>query len=171
MATWTAFADEAPELATLAEERIAASGLLMLGTLRRDGFPRISPVEPTLADGKLVLHDDRLWLPMMPGSTKSRDLQRDGRLALHTATADKMVSAGDVKLWGVATQIGDRGTLEQLADDIYASVGHRFEVGTFDAFDVDLLGASAVTVDVEEGVMFVRTWLPGQGVTRIEKRD
>ena len=50
MATWTSFADEAPELATLAEQRIAASGLLMLGTLRRDGFPRISPVEPTLMD-------------------------------------------------------------------------------------------------------------------------
>ena len=51
MATWTSFADEAPEIAALAEPRIAATGLLMLGTLRRDGFPRISPVEPTLMAG------------------------------------------------------------------------------------------------------------------------
>jgi hypothetical protein len=171
MATWTSFADEAPELATLAEERIAASGLLMLGTLRRDGFPRISPVEPTLMDDRLVLHDDRLWLGMMPGSTKSRDLQRDGRLALHTATADKMVSAGDVKLWGVATQVGDQPTLQKLSDDLYAAMGHRFEVGTFDAFDIDLLGASAVTVAADEEVMLVRTWRPGQGVSSVEKRE
>jgi|RhiMethySRZTD1v2_1073278.scaffolds.fasta_scaffold02646_15 pyridoxamine 5'-phosphate oxidase-like protein len=169
MATWTSFADEAPEIADLAARRIAATGLLMLGTLRRDGFPRISPVEPTLAGDRLVLHDDRLWLGMMPGSTKSRDLQRDGRLALHTATADKDVSEGDVKLWGEATLVDDRATLQQMSDDIFASVGHRFEVGEFDAFDIDLQGASAVTVDVEAEVMFVRTWRPGAGVTTVEK--
>lgn len=169
MATWTSFADEAPEIADLAARRIAATGLLMLGTVRRDGFPRISPVEPTLAGDELVLHDGKLWLGMMPGSTKSRDLQRDGRLALHTATADKMVSDGDVKLWGVATFIDDRPTLERMADDIHASVGHRFEVGEFDAFDIDLQGASAVTVDVEAEVMYVRTWRPGSGVTTTEK--
>ena len=170
MATWTSFAAEAPEVADLAARRIAATGLMMLATLRRDGFPRISPVEPTLAGDELVLHDGRLWLGMMPASTKSRDLQRDGRLALHTATADKMVNEGDVKLWGVATLISDRPTLEQMSDDIFASVGHRFEVGDFDAFDIDLLGASAVTVDVAAEVMFVRTWRPGAGVTTTEKR-
>lgn len=170
MATWTSFAVEAPEIADLAARRIAATGLLMLGTVRRDGFPRISPVEPTLAGDEMVLHDGKLWLGMMPGSTKSRDLQRDGRLALHTATADKMVSDGDVKLWGVATFIDDRPTLERMADDIQASVGHRFEVGEFDAFDIDLQGASAVTVDVEAEVMYVRTWRAGSGVTTTEKR-
>ena len=169
MATWTSFADEAPEIATLAEQRIAASGLLIMATVRRDGFPRISPVEPTLADDRLVLHDDKLWLGMMPGAAKSLDLQRDGRLGLHTATADKMVTEGDVKMWGTATQISDRATLEKMADDIFVSVGHRFEVGTFDAFDIDLLGASAVTVDTEAEVMLVRTWRPGAGVSRVEK--
>ena len=169
MTTWTSFRDEAPEIATLAEKRIAATGLLMMGTVRKDGFPRISPVEPTLADGDLVLHDDKLWLAMMPGATKSLDLQRDGRIALHTATADKMVSEGDVKMWGTATLVSDRPTLDKMADDIFVSVGHRFEVGTFDAFDIDLLGASAVTVDTEAEVMLVRTWRPGAGVTRTEK--
>jgi hypothetical protein len=169
MATWTAFADEAPEIADLAARRIAATGLLLLGTVRRDGFPRISPVEPTLAGDELVLHEGKLWLGMMPGSTKSLDLQRDGRLALHTATADKMVSDGDVKLWGVATHVTDHGTLQRMSDDIYGSVGHRFEVGAFDAFDIDLLGASSVTVDVGAEVMYVRTWRTGAGVTTTEK--
>jgi hypothetical protein len=167
MATWTEFAAEAPELAELAQKRLAATGLMLLATLRRDGFPRISPMEPVLAGDKLVLHDGKLWLGMMVGATKSKDLQRDGRLYLHTATADKMVTEGDVKMWGVATQVTDHDALETFSDDIYASVGHRFEVGEFDAFDVDLLGASAVGIG--DDVMVVRTWQPGKGVTRVEK--
>jgi hypothetical protein len=156
MATWTEFAAEAPEIADLAERRLAASGLMMLATLRADGFPRISPMEPVLARDKMV------------DATKSRDLRRDGRFALHTATADKMVTEGDVKMWGVATEVTDHDTLSRFSDDIYASVGHRFEVGTFDAFDVDLLGASSVGVG--DDVMRVATWRPGKEVTVVEKR-
>jgi Pyridoxamine 5'-phosphate oxidase len=163
MATWTEFAAEAPEIAELAERRLAATGLMMLGTLRRDGFPRISPMEPVLAGDRLVLHDGRLWLGMMDGSTKSRDLQRDGRFALHTATADKTVSEGDVKMWGMATQVTDHATLSRFSDDIFASVGYRFEVGQFDAFDVDLLGASAVAAG--DNSMTVTTWRPGKEIT------
>jgi hypothetical protein len=168
MATWTEFAAEAPEIADLTERRLVATGLMMLATLRRDGFPRISPVEAVVADGKLALHDGRLWMGMMPGATKSRDLQRDGRLAIHTATADKMVSDGDAKLWGVATQVTGDEALSRLSDDIYASVGHRFEVGEFDAFAVDLAGAS--TVAVRSDTLLVSTWRPGKGVTVTEKR-
>jgi hypothetical protein len=168
MATWTEFADEAPELATLAEELLGATGLMMIGTLRADGFPRISPMEPVLdADQKLVLHGDRLWLGMMPGAAKARDLKRDGRFYLHNATVDKMVTKGDIKFWGVATEVTDHDTLETFADAILVSTGHRFEVGSFDAFDVDLLGAAAVSV--ADDVMLVRTWQPGKGVTVTEK--
>jgi hypothetical protein len=169
MATWTEFAAEAPDLAALTERRLVATGLMMLATLRRDGFPRISPVEPTIADDHLTLHGDRLWLGMMPDSTKSRDLQRDGRFAAHTATADKMVAEGDAKFWGVATQVTDHDTLGKLSDDIYASVGYRFEVGDFDAYDLDLLGASSVAV--RDDAMCVTTWHPGKGVQVTEKRN
>jgi hypothetical protein len=169
MAAWTSFAAEAPEIAELAERRLAATGLMMLATLRSDGFPRISPVEPVLAEHRLVLHDDRLWLGMMVDAAKSRDLRRDGRLALHTATADKEVAEGDVKMWGIATEVTDHDTLARFSDDIFASVGYRFEVGSFDAFDVDLLGASSVAV--RDDAMFVTTWRQGAGVRIVEKRD
>jgi Pyridoxamine 5'-phosphate oxidase len=167
MATWTALSAEAPEIAEMAERRLVATGLLMLATLRRDGFPRISPVETVVADGRLTLHDGRLWLGMMPGSTKSRDLQRDHRFGLHSATADKNVTDGDVKMWGTAQLVTGHDTLAKLSDDIYASVGHRFEVGEFDAFDLDLLGAS--TVEVRGDTMYVATWTPGAGV-RVDER-
>jgi len=169
MAAWTEFADEAPEIAEMAERRLAATGLMMLATLRRDGFPRISPVEPVLAGDRLALHDSTLWLGMMVDSTKSRDLKRDGRCSLHTATADKQVSQGDVKLWGTATAVTDPDTLARFSDDIFESVGFRFEVGSFDAFDIDLLGASSVSV--ADDVMYVKTWKPGKGVSVTEKRE
>jgi general stress protein 26 len=169
MATWTEFSEEAPEIAGLAERRLVATGLMMLATLRSDGFPRISPVEPVIAGDRLVLHDGKLWMGMMVDSTKSRDLRRDGRCCLHTATADKAVSEGDVKVWGTATAVTDHATLARFSDDIFESVGYRFEVGSFDAFDVDLMGASSVSVG--DDVLYVKTWKPGKGVAVIEKRD
>jgi hypothetical protein len=167
MATWTEFATDAPDLAEHAERRLVATGLMMLATLRRDGFPRISPMEPVIVDDRVSLHDGRLWLGMMPASTKALDLQRDGRFALHTTTVDKTVAEGDVKMWGEATPVTDDDTLVRFSDDIFASVGHRFEVGQFDAFDVDLLGASSVVVRGD--TMAVTTWRPGRGVRVDEK--
>src|SRR5207249_3618148 len=43
---WSDFAVAAPELAAIGQQRIEATGLVVIGTLRRDGSPRISPVEP-----------------------------------------------------------------------------------------------------------------------------
>jgi hypothetical protein len=169
MATWTEFAADAPELAAQAEKRLVATGLMMLATLRRDGSPRISPMEPVLVDDALVLDDGRLWLGMMGGATKSRDLQRDGRFMAHCATVDKMVSEDDVKFWGVATVVTDHDKLTSFSDDIYRSTGYRFDVGQFDAFAVDLHGASSVGMAGD--VMVVSTWLAGKGVTVTEKRN
>jgi len=42
---WDAFEAACPELATLARERFAKDELVMLGTIRADGSPRISPCE------------------------------------------------------------------------------------------------------------------------------
>ncbi len=169
MATWTEFAADAPELAAQAEKRLVATGLMMLATIRRDGSPRVSPMEPVVVDDQLVLREDRLWLGMMVDATKSRDLRRDGRFMAHCATVDKMVSEDDVKFWGVATPVTDHDKLASFADDIYRSTGYRFEVGQFDAFEVDLHGASSVGMAGE--TMIVRTWLAGKGVTVTEKRN
>jgi hypothetical protein len=75
---WKTFQETAPELARLAQERFARSGVALLGTLHEDGSPRISPVEPLLTEGELLLG-------MMWHSTKAMDLLRDPRCTLHTA--------------------------------------------------------------------------------------
>jgi hypothetical protein len=50
---WDEFAAAVPELAGLGEERLRAKELCLVGTLRKNGWPRISPVEPEFVDGEL----------------------------------------------------------------------------------------------------------------------
>ena len=79
----------------LARSRRTAGGpgVLLVATIRRDGTPRLSPVEPFVLDGEL-------WLSMMLGSRKAADLQRDPRVLVHsivtgrTATRARSSSAG-----------------------------------------------------------------------------
>lgn len=98
MATWAEFEAEASELAAKLRARVEASGLAFLATLRREGSPRISGVEPSIALGEL-------WIGMMPDSLKGVDLQRDPRLALHSASIDKEMKEGDAKLsWGAPSR-------------------------------------------------------------------
>ena len=92
MTTWKAFTASAPAISAIFTRRFAATGnLCMLATLRSDGFPRISPIEPRI-------FEDQLWIVGMPNTTKFRDLDRDPRFCLHTATVDTHVSDGDAKL-------------------------------------------------------------------------
>ncbi len=55
MASWWSFRASDPTLADLAQTRIDCDGLVAVGTLRSNGWPRISPVEPLIADGQLYL--------------------------------------------------------------------------------------------------------------------
>ena len=51
---WGEFAAAAPALASFLRERLSATGILLLGTLRADGWPRISPCEAYLVeDGRI----------------------------------------------------------------------------------------------------------------------
>jgi hypothetical protein len=76
-----------------------------LATLRKDGSPRISGIEMEFSDGDV-------WLGMMPDSVKARDLRRDPRLAVHSASEDPSAHdpsawPGDAKLAGRAVEVPD----------------------------------------------------------------
>ena len=61
--------------------RLDAVRLAMLGMLRHDGSPRISPVEPYLVEGQLLVG-------AMAWSAKADDLRRDPRYVLHSVVPD-----------------------------------------------------------------------------------
>ncbi|MDZ4279051.1 MAG: pyridoxamine 5'-phosphate oxidase family protein [Dehalococcoidia bacterium] len=76
MAAWDEFAKAAPEMAELGLKQLNKFGLAYLATVRKDGAPRVHPVCPFVAEG-------RLFVATAPTSPKRLDLQRDGRYVLH----------------------------------------------------------------------------------------
>ena len=141
MATWQEFAAAAPRIAEIFTRRHAATGnLCMLATLRTDGFPRISPMEPRFFEGAL-------WIGGMPGTAKFRDLVRDPRFSLHTATVDTQVGDGDAKVWGTVEDVHDEALHARFADALYAETGFDLRGQKFDHFfAAHLVGAAAVEV-------------------------
>jgi hypothetical protein len=162
MVTWQQFVSEAPRIAEVFTRRHGATGnLCLLATLRSDGFPRISPMEPGVFEGRLLLVG-------MPGTTKFRDLGRDPRFCLHTATVDPYVGDGDAKLWGRAVNEQDPALHERFATNLFETSGMDLRGQAFDPFYVaDLTGASSVTF--EDGQLTITIWRPGQGERLVRK--
>ncbi len=100
---WSEFAAAAPDLAGRGERLLREPGMCLLGTLRADGWPRISPCEVIFDEGELIF--GMIWR-----SRKALDLLRDPRLVVHSAQCDKDAAGGDFKLYGTAREIPDDGT-------------------------------------------------------------
>src|SRR6185312_14606941 len=94
MATWKDFEDEAGWLAAEVRRRFEAAETHVLATLRKDGAPRVSGSEVDFRHGALSFGS-------MLGARKARDLQRDGRCAIHAHPFD----GGDAKVSGVAVEL------------------------------------------------------------------
>lgn len=84
MATWAEFEAAAPEMAEAGWRLFSHPGFGFgyLATVRRDGTPRLHPINPLLAAGRLVAF-------IVP-SPKLGDLRRDGRYALHSTGAENV---------------------------------------------------------------------------------
>jgi hypothetical protein len=155
MTSWKEFTEQAPTIAAVFTRRHAATGnLCLLATLRSDGFPRISPIEPRV-------FDDQLWIVGMPNTTKFRDLGRDPRFCLHTATVDAYVSDGDAKLWGVVTDVRDPAVHQRFATALFDQTGMDLRGRDFDhLYAADLVGASAIEADGTH--LNITIWKPGE---------
>ncbi|HEV1998745.1 MAG TPA: pyridoxamine 5'-phosphate oxidase family protein [Candidatus Dormibacteraeota bacterium] len=157
---WQQFAEEAPDLARLGRERMESQGVAMVGTLRRDGSPRISPVEPYFVG-------DELMLGMMWRSMKALDLLRDARLAVHSATTDRDGLEGDFKLYGIAVPRDDPGSRAGYSDATSARINWR-PPDPFHLFAVDIHSAGYMVFG--EHRLGLR-WRPGGPPQRFEVPD
>lgn len=162
MVNWNEFAEQAPHIAQIFVRRHTATGnLCFLGTVRSDGYPRISPLEPRLSDGELVIVG-------MPGTTKFVDLGRDPRFCLHTATVDPHLADGDVKLWAKARNLQDESFHQRFAQDLLDETGMDLRGEVFDPFYVaDITGASSIELAGEQ--LEITIWRPGEGESKVTK--
>jgi hypothetical protein len=163
MSTWDDVMTAAPDLAKRVQDRFEATGLALLATLRRDGSPRISGVEPFFGFGSI-------WLGMMPQSFKAKDLQRDGRLALHAATADKNMTDGDAKVAGTAVEVTDADERTAYSRAFAEATGYDpSDAGDYHLFRLDVTEVTFLSIAPERDAMLIERWSPGRPVESIRR--
>jgi hypothetical protein len=134
-------------------------GVLLVVSLRQDGTARLSPVEPYLMDGRLLL--SMLWQ-----SHKARDLRRDPRVLVHGVVTGPEGGEGELKVRGRAVEEHDGDVQARYAAAVARDLGWRPQVGRFHLFEVDLYHVAFVHYDHETGDQFVTTWPPGEEYVR-----
>jgi Pyridoxamine 5'-phosphate oxidase len=155
--SWRELESGAPEIARLGKERLDHTRVALLGTVRKDGSPRISPVEPFFTDGHLLFG-------AMSWSLKTRDLRRDPRCVLHSAITGPDLGEGELKLYGRATDADE---------DLRACSGegwwleHPPEAAAVFALTIE--HATFISWETEQGEMTVRRWSPEHGYTETRR--
>lgn len=151
---WVDLASEQPRLAELGEAKLAGPGVVLVATLRRDGSPRVSPVEP-------LFWQDDLWLSMGLGSRKARDLVRDPRLLVHSVVTNPSGTEGEYKLRGRAIGVDDVGVQTEFCREVAERLGWTPEVGKFHLFRVDVEDITFIHWDDATNDQFVARWPDG----------
>jgi len=157
---WGDFEASAPELAELGLAGFREQNLCLIGTLRGDGWPRISANEVYFVDGELMLG-------MMPASRKVSDLERDPRLTVMTPQCDREAKRGDFKLYGRARVVTDPEQREAYGKTIFAAIGWRPEE-PYPLFGVDVESASYISFGERRRLL---RWTPEGGVRELRHPD
>ena len=158
---WGAFEQACPDIAALARERFETDEVVLLGTIRVDGTPRISPSELDFVDGELCLG-------MMPDSRKVLDLRRDPRLLVHSVPQGRMNPGGDVKLRGAAVERLDLPFRSRYRDAIFARIGWAPDEPDFHLFTFDVADAAFIRFG---GDRLVLRWDLVDGFRRVAHPD
>jgi general stress protein 26 len=154
---WDAFERACPEIATLARQRFVDDELVMVGTIRGDGSPRISPNETDFAAG-------RLFLSMMWRSRKAADLLRDPRIVVHSVTANRQGTDGDVKLYGRVVDERHEEVRQAFREAIRARIHWAPDEPNYHCFSVDVSSAGYMRFGDDAVAL---AWDPQRGLRRL----
>ena len=115
--SWNEFVAREAEMADAGRQllyQFGGVGLGFLATIRPDGGPRVHPLCP-------ILTETGLFANVIP-SPKRRDLERDGRIAVHSFPTDSNEDAFYVT--GVARKVEDKGVRKAVRDQFLAERAH-----------------------------------------------
>ena len=160
MTSWNDVVVAAPELAERVRARFETTGLGYLATLRKDGSPRISGLEPLFWDG-------HLWFGMMPDSLKQADVERDPRFSLHAANVDKQIADGDARVSGCVVPVTDRELFKAFKAAFHDATGVEVP-GEFPLYTVDITELMFLKPGGDH--LVIESWRPGEQPKRVERR-
>jgi Pyridoxamine 5'-phosphate oxidase len=152
-----------PELATRARAILSSTTNAILGTIHRDGTPRLSGADPYFHDGQL-----RLW--SMPQARKGHDMRRDPRIALHSIPWDSRrlregagdVGPADTKISGIAELVTDTEVVAAFRTWLQSERGPETPAD-WDLFNVDIESVTVISADT--GQLVVDLWSSTKGRT------
>jgi hypothetical protein len=150
---WGELEGAAPQITGPGGRRLEETRVALLGTLRTDGSPRISPVEPYLSNGHLLFG-------AMSWSLKVRDLARDSRCVLHSAITGPNNAEDELKLYGRALE-ADAEVRQSCREGWW----HAQHAVAATVFELHLEQATFISWDLEGGEMRIRRWSPADGFT------
>jgi hypothetical protein len=119
----------------------------VIGTVRSDGSPRISSVEPIILEGAL-------YLGMMWQSRKALDLLRDPRIVLRNAICTSTGDETEIILRGRAIAIHDPQARRRYVDAVAERIAWREP--HFHLFAVDV--ESVALIRYRGGQQAVQLW-------------
>ena len=156
---WSSFEASEPGLAALGRGKLGRPGVVLVASIRRDGTPRLSPVEPLFWNGDL-------WLSMGWRTRKAADLERDPRILVHSIVTDRDGGAGEYKLRGTARPETEPSLLRGYADTVARELGWRPEPGRFHLFRVDVDDVTFIRWDSATNDQYVSRWPGGHAFVR-----
>ena len=160
MAGWATVEAEAAPIAERARALLEQFRFVYIGTLRRDGTPRISAVEARVVHGELVMS-------MIPATLKARDLLRDPRVCLNFPLVHHDDPNEEIKLRGRGRVVRDEGLVTAAAAAIEATSGWRPPPDwLFFAVDV----TEAALISWTGGVMRMTRWTADGGLKETTRR-
>lgn len=148
---WEDFEAQQPRFAALGREKLSGPGVVLVGTVRKDGSPRISPVEPLFWNGDL-------WLTMGLGTMKARDLRRDERVLVHSIVTNRDGGDGEFKVRGRALLQEDARLSARVAEVITKQLGWQPEVGRFHLFRIEVEDVTFIRWDGRNNDQFMSRW-------------
>src|SRR5215469_3327458 len=160
MSQWADFETAASELAAQCRELIERFRFVLVGTIRRDGTPRISPVEAHIVRGHLML-------VMISGTLKARDLLRDPRILLNSPVTHPGDPNAEFKLRGCVVEIQDQALRVATAGAIKAASGWQPPQG-WHFFSIDIEGAAFIAW--QAGEMQMARWNRDRGLDYVTRR-
>jgi hypothetical protein len=146
---WAELEASSPRLAAVGRERLERPGVVLVGTIRMDGSPRLSPVEPFFWEGDL-------WLSMMWQSAKAKDLSRDHRVLVHSVITNRDGDEGEFKVRGIAQPVSDLEVRERFAEALGAALDWQPKEPFFHLFRVEI--EDVTFIRYEEGDQRVVRW-------------
>jgi hypothetical protein len=158
--SWEEFERAAPEIAAGGRGLLERFQFVLVGTLTKDGSPRVTPVEAYVIDGHLLVN-------MIPRSLKALDLLRDPRVYVHAPVTAKG-GCPEFKLAGRAEVLEDEELRRKLDDLFWEMIKWR---PLPDSHYFEILAGRAAYVTYGDSTQRSIRWRVGGPEKHLEKPD